>query len=101
MSSSQQSLQQAAADTGGLYGITRVSDWDFLCSPGMELGPDEDISKRPSLDEFDSELALFQVYMHLHNDTYQYIYSVYIIIYTIICLQVERIILIFSVSSFR
>lgn len=64
---SQQSLQQVAPDTSNMHGVMGVSDWDFLCPPGMEPGPDEDISKRPSLDEFDGELALFQVYIHVHT----------------------------------
>ena len=61
VSISQQSLQALIPDTTGLNLVTGVSDWDFLCPPGMEPGPDEDISKRPSLDEFDAELAVFQV----------------------------------------
>ena len=48
-------------DTTGLHVVMGVSDWDFLCPSGMEPRPDEDISKRPSLDEFDGELAIFQV----------------------------------------
>ena len=61
VSISQQSLQTLVPDTTGLNLVMGVSDWDFLCPLGMELGPDEDISKRPSLDEFDAELAVFQV----------------------------------------
>ena len=41
--------------------VTGVCDWDFLCPPGMEPDPNDDISKRPSLEEFDGELAIFQV----------------------------------------
>lgn len=58
---SQHSLHAVAPDTTGLHQVIGVSDWDFLCPPGMEPGPDEDVSKRPSLDEFDGELAVFQV----------------------------------------
>ena len=48
-------------DMADLHGVTGVSDWDFLCPPGMESSPDEGPSKRPSLEEFDRELAVFQV----------------------------------------
>lgn len=58
---SQQSLQTVVPDTTGLHQVMGVSDWDFLCPPGIETGPDEDINRRPSLDEFDGELAVFQV----------------------------------------
>ena len=61
VSISQQSLHTLTPDMTGLNHVTGVSDWDFLCPSGMEPGPDEDISKRPSLDEFDAELAVFQV----------------------------------------
>lgn len=60
---SQHSLHAVAPDTTGLHQVIGVSDWDFLCPPGMEPGPDEDVSKRPSLDEFDGELAVFQVHV--------------------------------------
>ena len=46
-----------------LLGVMGVSDWDFLC-PAEEAGTldsDEDTSKRPSLDDFDGEIAVFQV----------------------------------------
>ncbi len=36
-----------------------VSDWDFLRPPSSP--PEEDESKRPSLDDFDGEIAIFQV----------------------------------------
>ena len=58
VSLSQQSLPTPAPPTNLVMG---VSDWDFLCPVGMEPGPDEDTSKRPSLEEFDGELAIFQV----------------------------------------
>ena len=58
---SQVSLQGLVPDTTGLNQVMGVSDWDFLCPSVTEPGQDEDISKRPSLDEFDSELAVFQV----------------------------------------
>ena len=48
--------------------VMGVSDWNFLCPAGMEPRPDEDISKRPSLEEFDGELAIFQV---MPNETTQ------------------------------
>ena len=70
MSISQQSLQVLVPDTAGLNQVTGVSDWDFLCPPGMESGPDEDISKRPSLDEFDGELAIFQVNILSHREDF-------------------------------
>ena len=64
---SQHSLQAVVPDTTGLHQVMGVSDWDFLCPPGMEPGPDEDITKRPSLDEFDGELAVFQVSIHVYT----------------------------------
>ena len=67
---SQHSLQTVAPDTAGLHQVMGVSDWDFLCPLGMESGPDEDISKRPSLDEFDGELAVFQVSVGIHVHTF-------------------------------
>ena len=63
-----------------LLGVMGVSDWDFLCPPpaaGMLTTPtgegegeggeagreerEEDTIKRPSLDDFDGEIAVFQV----------------------------------------
>jgi len=39
-----------------------VSDWDFLRPPGMDPSEDEEsLGKRPSLDDFDGEIAVFQV----------------------------------------
>ena len=43
-----------------LLGVMGVSDWDFLCPPDHTPSPDEDTSKRPSLDDFDGEIAVFQ-----------------------------------------
>ena len=61
--SSQVSISQYSlpAPVPAMNVVMGVSDWDFLCPTGMEPGPDEDISKRPSLEEFDGELAIFQV----------------------------------------
>ncbi len=42
-----------------LLGVMGVSDWDFLRPPSSP--PEEDESKRPSLDDFDGEIAIFQV----------------------------------------
>ena len=45
-----------------LLGVMGVSDWDFLRPPGMEPSEDEEsLGKRPSLDDFDGEIAVFQV----------------------------------------
>ncbi len=43
-----------------LFGVMGVSDWDFLCPPGHVPSPEEDTSKKPSLDDFDGEIAIFQ-----------------------------------------
>ena len=56
------SLSQSALTTtpeSNLLGVMGVSDWDFLRPPSMDSGEDE--GKRPSLDDFDGEIAVFQV----------------------------------------
>ena len=49
-----------------LLGVMGVSDWDFLCPPsemrGVSGDEEEDTSHRPSLDDFDGEIAVFQVH---------------------------------------
>ena len=53
-----------------LFGVMGVSDWDFLCPPEEmdKSDGEEDDSKRPSLDDFDGEIAVFQVseWSHVH-----------------------------------
>ena len=72
-STSQQSLHPMTPDMADLHGVTGISDWDFLCPPGLESSPDEDLSKRPSLEEFDKELAVFQVHVRRQKIIFVYI----------------------------
>ncbi len=46
-----------------LLGVMGVSDWDFLRPLSLDETTEEgaDESKRPSLDDFDGEIAIFQV----------------------------------------
>lgn len=62
-SSSQSQLITPPAPEQNLLGVMGVSDWDFLCPVESVERPDEeeDTSKRPSLDDFDGEIAVFQV----------------------------------------
>ena len=65
--------------------VAGVTDWDFLCTeeeargssghegPGRDEGEEGErqriVGKRPSLDDFDGEIAVFQVsiiYIHVH-----------------------------------
>ena len=74
--SSSQSQLLTPAPEQNLLGVMGVSDWDFLCpatsttptedGEGREKrseveGEAEDTTKRPSLDDFDGEIAVFQV----------------------------------------
>lgn len=59
-SSTQSQTVTPAPPETSLFGVMGVSDWDFLCPPGHTPSPEEDISKRPSLDDFDGEIAIFQ-----------------------------------------
>ena len=71
--SSSQSQLLTPAPEQSLLGVMGVSDWDFLCpatttapTEGGEKGQrseveGEDTTKRPSLDDFDGEIAVFQV----------------------------------------
>ena len=43
-----------------LQGVIGVSDWDFLRPPSAPEDED-DHTHRPSLDDFDGEIAVFQV----------------------------------------
>ncbi len=43
-----------------LPGVMSVTDWDFLRPPSVPVGED-DHAHRPSLDDFDGEIAVFQV----------------------------------------
>lgn len=43
-----------------LLGVMGISDWDFL-RPPTDTSVEEDETKRPSLDDFDGEIAVFQV----------------------------------------
>lgn len=45
-----------------LPAVMGVSDWDFLQPPSPPLLEQEDTSHRPSLDDFDGEIAVFQVH---------------------------------------
>ena len=57
----------AAPETTNLAGVMGVSDWEFLCpvawrdSPAHQSSGEAESGKRPSLDDFDGELAVFQV----------------------------------------
>ena len=85
--SSSQSQLLTPAPEQNLLGVMGVSDWDFLCPPPPAADPsttptgggeseggggggerdtgkeerEEDSTKRPSLDDFDGEIAVFQV----------------------------------------
>ena len=57
-SKSQQTLP--TTPEANLLGVMGVSDWDFL-RPPTATSEEEDEAKRPSLDDFDGEIAVFQV----------------------------------------
>lgn len=62
-SSSQQPPSSPPPPETTLLGVMGVSDWDFLRPPSDHAPSpeEEDSSKRPSLDDFDGEIAVFQV----------------------------------------
>lgn len=57
-SKSQQTLP--TTPEANLLGVMGVSDWDFLRPPAT-TSDEEDEIKRPSLDDFDGEIGVFQV----------------------------------------
>ncbi len=59
-SSAQSQTVTPAPPETTLLGVMGVSDWDFLCPPGHTSSLGEDVTKRPSLDDFDGEIAIFQ-----------------------------------------
>ena len=49
-----------------LPGVMSVTDWDFLRPPSVPM-EEADHTHRPSLDEFDAEIAVFQVSSSHHS----------------------------------
>ena len=62
-SGSQSLATLPASPESNLLGVMGVSDWDFLRPPSMAM--EEDESRRPSIDDFDGEIAVFQVCMNV------------------------------------
>ena len=54
------SLSAVLVPEPSLQAVLSVTDWDFLCPPSAPQA-DTDTAHRPSLDDFDGEIAVFQV----------------------------------------
>lgn len=67
--SSTLSLSAVIPPEPNLQGVIGVSDWDFLRPPSAPEDEDDHIT-RPSLDDFDGEIAVFQVgvsFLDMHS----------------------------------
>ena len=51
----------AAPPPDPLLGVMGVSDWEFLAPERGGAEESDPVAKRPSLDDFDGEIAIFQV----------------------------------------